>query len=298
MTSKQHVRHQTCLLIAPAKVDVTAVTKSLLDRELETVRVNSFMWDTTGGLRSAIRECDFVCVFSPNEWTQSMLFEIGVAAGLGKRIFMVVGETPGVPADLRAMSYVVADQWNPNVIEPHLDAFLSTIPVRQSRRVPRKTRTGPRLDFSHDRRQLTKLAGSATPREMESFVEHLFRKASINVTTSPIQDFGADFALLSPAIKRQFKNPILVQVKHGGLKSDLRFAIRKLVGLVENGRGSAAILLTSIRVPESILAPTLALSRTTPILVTTIDNLIQILERGTLIADILDYTKRQSAHEK
>lgn len=277
MTSKQHARHPTCLLIAPAKVDVTAVTKSLLDRDLELVRVNSFMWDTTGGLRSAIRECNFVCVYSPGEWTQSMLFEIGVAAGLGKRIFMVVGETPAVPADLRAMSYVVADQWNPNVIEPHLDAFLSTIPVRQSRRVSRKARTGPHLDFSHERRQLAKLAGSLTPREMESFVERLFRKASINVTTSPIQDFGADFALLSPAIKRQFKNPILVQVKHGGLKSDLRFAVRKLVSLVENGRGSAAILLTSVRLPESILAQTLALSRTTPILVTTIDNLIQIL---------------------
>lgn len=126
MTSKRRLHHQTCLLIAPAKVDVTAVTKSLLDRRLELVRVNSFMWDTTGGLRSTIRECDFVCVYSPDEWTQSMLFEIGVAAGLGKRIFMVVGESPAVPADLRAMSYVVADQWNPSVIEPHLDAFLST----------------------------------------------------------------------------------------------------------------------------------------------------------------------------
>jgi hypothetical protein len=298
MTSKRRLHHQTCLLIAPAKVDVTAATKSLLDRRLELVRVNSLMWDTTGGLRNTIRECDFVCVYSPDEWTQSTLFEIGVAAGLGKRIFMVVGETPAVPADLRAMSYVVADRWNPSVIEPHLDAFLSTIPVRQSQRVLRKVPIRPRRDFSHERMQLAKLVVSASPRELESFVEALFRKASMNVTASPIQDFGADFAIVSPAIKRQFKNPILVEVKHGGLQSDLNFAVRKLVNLIAKGRGSAALLVTSGHVPESILASTSAISRTVPILVMTVDNLIQSLERGTLIADIVDYTKRQPSDVK
>jgi len=279
MTSKRRLHLQTCLLIAPAKVDVAAVTKSLLDRRLELVRVNSFMWDTTGGLRSAIRECDFVCVYSPDEWTQSMLFEIGVAAGLGKRIFMVVSETPAVPADLRAMSYVVAERWNPSVIEPHLDAFLSTIPVRQSQRVLRKVSIRPRRDFSQERMQLAKLVVSASPRELESFVEALFRKASMNVTASPIQDFGADFAIVSPAIKRQFKKPILVEVKHGGLQSDLNLAVRKLVNLIAKGRGSAALLVTSGRIPESILASTSSISRTVPILVTTVDNLIQSLER-------------------
>jgi hypothetical protein len=216
-----------------------------------------------------------------------MFFELGLAIGLGKRIFVVAGESPQMPADLRSISYVISDEWNPRVIEPHLDAFLSTLP---SKRPPKESKKGTqvaRTDFNVERRRLANFSPNTTERELIIFVEELFRKASISVISSPIEDFGADFAILSPAIKRHFRNPILVEIKHSTQLSDPVFVLKRLNKLVESGRGSAALLLFLVSESKSAAIGVLSDSKTRqPVLILTVKELIDILEKGSLITEI------------
>jgi hypothetical protein len=85
MDSIVHSRPRTALIIASLHIDTADVSRSLLARNIETVRVNSYLFDSTEGLKETLRKCDFVCVYSPAGWSPNMFFELGLAIGLGKR---------------------------------------------------------------------------------------------------------------------------------------------------------------------------------------------------------------------
>lgn len=299
MSPKQIVSGRSCFLIAPVDADISALARSLSARQTEIVGPNTLAWDTASSLRTAVHECDFVCVYAPRGWSQNIIFELGLAVGLDKRIFMVVGETLAVFFELRTMSYVVANRWNPTVIEPHLDAFLATLSTKRLPKVSKRRHAGsvgPRRDYTAETKWLQEFGQDASPNQLESFVAALFSKASISVTPSPIHDYGADFALLSPAIKRQFKNPILVEIKHGRMQPDMTFAVRKLLQLVGEGRGSAALLVTMKKVPQPLIALALRSQVGAPVLALTVAELIDALSQDALIEKILEAAKRPSAH--
>jgi hypothetical protein len=275
-------RGRICFLAAPSDTDVSPVMKSLAGRGIESRRQDPFAWGTTlETITEVLSHADFVCVFSPNALPPNLLFEIGIAVGMRKPIFMVVGEIPPLPADLRSTSLVSANQWKPEIIEPHLDAFLGTLPKKNLSLRPKKRSGAGRLDFRPEREQLSRDEGVASPREFESFVASLFRKAGMNVTEAPLEDFGADIALTSPAIKRRFGNAILVECK-GTHFADLPFAANKLAELIARGRGGAGLLITESVPVES--RPLADADRAHPTVYRlAVKELIDILENGELI---------------
>jgi hypothetical protein len=279
-----------CFLAAPVHADTSQITNSLLQRNIAFTRINTQVQDTAVLLRDTIQKCDFVCIFSPDAFSSNLIFEMGVAIGLGKRIFMVAAESAQVPVDLRAITYVIADRWTSNIIGPHLDAFLSTLPRKPAPKASKKTSSSPTLDFRKERRNLEEFGRNINPINVERFVETLFRKAGINVVPSPIEDFGADFAIVSPSISHRFRNPILVEIKKSARLSDVVFAVEKLVALIDKGRGSAALLVTLETLPKNTLTAALSGSRQVPVLILTVAELIATLERGSLIDDVLNTT--------
>jgi Restriction endonuclease len=291
-------RGRICFVAVPFDTDASPVMKSLVNRGIECRRRDRFEWSTTlETLTELISEADFVCVFSPSVLPPNLLLEIGVAIGMRKPIFMVVAEDLPLPADLRSISFVSADQWKTEIIEPHLDAFLETLPKKNPSHSPTTKSAVGRLDLSHEREQLSRIEGEASPREFESFVATLFRKAGINVTASPLEDFGADLALSSPAIKRRFGNPILVELKRSRIGSDLSFAADRLAELIASGRGSAALLVTLGSVPLESGAFTNVTGKRLPIYRLSLKELIDSLENGELI-DRLWADRNKKTHHK
>jgi restriction endonuclease len=298
MTKVGQSSARICFITVPVDTDVSPVTKSLKSRGIECTRRDRFDWSTTlDTLTDLIRNSDFVCAFSPSTLPPNLLFEIGIAIGMRKPIFMVLPKDARLPEDLRSIDSISADQWKAEIIEPHLDAFLETLPKKSPRGSQRKKRTVGRFDFSREREELAHLEKEASPRELELFVENLFRKAAINVTQSPLTDFGADFALSSPSINRRFGNPILVEIKHSSLGSDLSFAADRLAHLIANRRGSIALLVTLQPVSPQSKNYASSVATKMPIYFFTVKELIDSLEVDGLIDKLWDY-RNQKYHSQ
>jgi Restriction endonuclease len=288
---------RSCFITVPVDTDVAPVTRSLVSRGVECTRPDRFDWSTTlENITDLIREADFVCAYSPTTLPPNVMFEIGIAVGQGKPIFMVIGKNLPLPADLRSISFVSADRWIPDIIEPHLDAFLETLPKKNLQGLPVKKKPKGRFNFSRERDRLAHIVGASSPREFELFVAGLFRKAGINVTPSPFEDFGADLALSSPEIKRKFGNPILVEIKHSRLSPDPSFIANRLARLIASGRGSAALLVTADPMPPVFEDFTSAAGKRVPIYSFSIQQLIDNLETGGFIDEIWD-RQRKAGHK-
>jgi len=286
-----------CFVTVAAATSISPVMKSLETRGIQLVWSDRFDWSTSlGPMKELIKESDFVCAFSPGVLSTNVIFEIGIAIGMGKPIFLVTGEGLSLPADLRSMSFIKANQWDDAILQPHLDAFLKTLPKKSRQTSQKKRSTQLRLDFSHERKQLDRFANERTPREFESFVEDLFRKAGMNVTTSPIEDYGADFAVVSPEIKRRFGNAILVEVKYGPLRPDMAFVVNKLAELVERGRGSTGLVVTFDALSPRWSALRSNVPTDLPIYALSVNELIDRLESGALVDSIWAEKNRTLEH--
>ena len=235
---------RTCFIAAPIETDLTSVLRSLTAKGIQYRRADWFDFGVTpSSLKSAIRDCDFMCIFSPVTPPPNLWFELGIAIGLGKPIFIVASQDFLVTSTLRFVSFVSADQWKEEIVEPHLEAFLKTLPSRRFAE-SRKKRPLKRLDFKRERREIENL-DQQTLLGSESFIADLFRKAGMSVTDAPLRDFGADMAVWSPAIKRRFGDPILVEVKRASAPADHQWGINRLSELVKAGRGSAGVYIAS-----------------------------------------------------
>jgi hypothetical protein len=139
MTPIQKLRNRRCFITAPADTDISPVTKSLVTRGVECKKNYRLDRGTTlETLKEQIKTSDFVCVFSPIALPPYMILEIGIAVGQSKPIFMLTAEGLPLPAELRFTSFVGANRWNADVIEPHLDAFLEALPKKSLESSPRK----------------------------------------------------------------------------------------------------------------------------------------------------------------
>lgn len=282
---------RTCFVAAPIETDLSPVIASLIQRGIKCNQANWFdLRLTPASLKNAIRRSDFVCVFSPVAPPDNLWFEVGLVIGLGKPIFMVAPQDFLMHSALSSMSFVGASEWNSDVVEPHLDAFLRTLPRRRSTESRKKRRLSKPVDYSDEREQIESFVEKSEA-ELETFVENLFRKAGLNVTTAPLKDFGADMAVWSPSIKENFGDPILVEVKRLSALVDHSWGIERLSDLVKSGRASAAIYLTIAPIEQDP-----ALGRATPdripVLLLSVSELIDLLESNRFIESIRDARNR------
>jgi hypothetical protein len=210
------------------------------------------------------------------------MFEVGLAVGLNKPTIIIAPLEVELPTDLRAITVIRTDRWYPKVLEPHLEAFLSTLPSKLRRKPKRKLAFKRQQDYRPEREQLRNLKAEWSGREFQEFVANLFRKAGFDVTTAPLSDFGADMAVWSPAIREQFGNPILVEVRQSRLApANLLWPAENLAKLVNAGRGSAAVYVSLEPVPVDV--PDESLLHSTPLLFVTVYELLDLLEANDFI---------------
>src|ERR1700682_3630212 len=88
---------QTCYVSTPFGVNTDSLSRALAERGIEATRLDNL---TPGSeipsvARAAVKEADFVCAVLPVGMPYgNVLFELGIAAGLGKPLFLIVD--PGV----------------------------------------------------------------------------------------------------------------------------------------------------------------------------------------------------------
>ncbi|MGH9715827.1 MAG: restriction endonuclease [Candidatus Acidiferrales bacterium] len=277
----------TCYVTAPIETDIHRVVESLTRMGVVARRPEWLdIGVTPGSLRTAMRGSDFVCAFSPKEPTPNLWFELGLAIGLGIPIFLVAGQDFLALSRPRHMGFVSTSDWKPGVVEPHLEAFLKTLPARRPRGNKAERKPARPLDIERERAALSSPAEAINGRFAESLVEDLFRKAGFTVTSSPVEDFGADMAISSPEIMRQFGGPILVEVKRTAPMVDHPWGIRKLSELVKRGRAGAAMYITIAPVLDERAIQSALAWTSVPVLLLSVRDLINLLESRTLVSSL------------
>jgi len=226
----------------------------------------------------------------------NLWFEVGLAIGLEKPIFVVAQQDFLLHSTYLHASFVSATEWKADVVEPHLEAFLKTLPVKRFPEARTKPRPSRRIDFADERKQAELLATKTEAESLENLVEKLFRKARLSVTTSPLEDFGADMAVWSPAIKRKFGEPILVEVKRSLALTDYQWGIERLSDLVKRGRGSAGVYVTLSTVKQDKALRSSIEQKRVPVLMVTIFELIDLLESDRFLDSVRETRNRIHGH--
>jgi len=254
-------------------------------------------------LLAQMKNADFVTIIMHGATARpNVIFEAGVAAGLGKPVLVFSIGGHGFPFDLNSSSVVRLDHADVRIIEMHLDAFLSTLP--QQKRTKQSKQTGRKdnsPEFAGALEQLEVLKANRDsvqnqPQQsnrakdlarlgfqFENLVTDLFRLGGYTATSSPGPDYGVDLAVSSPKVQRDLGGPLLVQVKTRLAPSIARDAARGISKLVAKGRGSAGLVITlaeKVGLEEVLLQQPLILAMSA-------QRLIRLVERDNLVRTIV-----------
>ena len=206
-------------LAASGKVQLQALKEELRQRSIEPLTTYELPVMGTSILEHierSIRKSDLFIAILVAEPSSNVLFELGLAHGLGKHILLLVSPKYGkLPSDISGRFYVRANPDNREAIGFALDQILASSRKKSRRQIkpsPSEHPLGDKVDhylkLIHDRGK------KLTEKEMEEIVVELLKASGVsNVTQSPFPDQGADIAVWSDDLQTTVGNPLIIEVK-------------------------------------------------------------------------------------
>ena len=206
-------------LAASGKVQLQALKEELRQRSIEPLTTYELPVMGTSILEHierSIRKSDLFIAILVAEPSSNVLFELGLAHGLGKHILLLVSPKYGkLPSDISGRFYVRANPDNREAIGFALDQILASSRKKSRRQIkpsPLEHPLGDKVDhylkLIHDRGK------KLTEKEMEEIVVELLKASGVsNVTQSPFPDQGADIAVWSDDLQTTVGNPLIIEVK-------------------------------------------------------------------------------------
>jgi hypothetical protein len=251
----------------------------------------------TTSVRSLLNRSDFVSCILPPSPPANLLFELGIAIGLNKPLLLFADDPRHVPFDLASLRALNSDLISSEALDTFLDAFLRTIaPSPAKRRSPPNRKSSP-PDFwqkiTAEVSRIPSLPSRSAGSELEALIKQAFKHAGFDLTSSPGPDFGADFALFSPALNRAFGLPILVEVKNNSESALQQSEVDKLSELLREKRGGAGLIVTYKDHEKQ-----LPLGLQQPIVIIAASELLRWLEVGSFADELVSTIDMFWAREK
>jgi hypothetical protein len=155
-------------------------------------------------------------VLAPERQSPWVLFELGQASALGRRIVLITSpKADPIPFALHQVLVLRIDLDNEEAIGFALDQVLSA-PERQiaDRTAQSRPLTGLGARADDLIATLDSSLGAGDWQSIERLVADVLRSSGADVVaTSPVHDVGADFAVWSDVLEPFVGNPLLVEVK-------------------------------------------------------------------------------------
>jgi len=164
-----------------------------------------------------ITEVDLVIgVLTSERRSQWVLFELGQAAALGRRIVLIAPpKLATIPSHLKRFLVIRTTLKNRNAIDFALDQILAS-PERPPTRRPTVASPPPVLGADADPiiTRLTAAIGARDYRQVERAVAEALRGSGVEIVSEASNpDLGADIAVWSDALQPFVGNPLLIEVK-------------------------------------------------------------------------------------
>jgi nucleoside 2-deoxyribosyltransferase len=214
-----------CFIIASADTKILPLKRLLKERN---IIVHDFFSSRSLGLSISslitkeIKNADFIIAILDLKTSQpNVFFELGLAQGIGKPVFLIIQDEGHIPADLRDMVHVrlSSDDWQS--IAFALDHFLSKYEYRPTKTVFR-SKAYKKTKLASDIRQenLVTVQKHGTSKELAALFVKLLKSEKI-IFQYQFETNGADMALWIDSLEASLGNPILVEFKIGNLSNSI-----------------------------------------------------------------------------
>jgi hypothetical protein len=292
---------KSCFISCPIDVNIDPLRRSLVNHGIEVRDAFSLPPGASivRVIESAIREVDFVCAVVTSDISSNVIFEIGLAYGIRKPLFLLVDKESKIPSYLKEVFYVKASPDDIDAIDFNLEQFLK-YETRRTRRIIKKYDDDPKplieqkLSINERLGALANLQSIQYGFELERLVADILSQTDALVTQETYQyDKGVDIAIWLDEIGSILGNPILVEVKGGTLSENrLRMAEEQLRSYLAKTNARAGLLIYHDK--EGNRYP--SVSSDLPLVIRfDVRELVEILSKGELVETLMA-KRNQIAH--
>lgn len=239
-----------CYISAPANSDLSLINEMLDRLQIEYHNFYDFSVGSSFSdlIKRKIRESDFVLALI-SESNQNVLFELGVAQGLNKPMFLLVKKGVKLPFYLEDKLYYQTD-WDrdTDLIELSLKNYIDDISRKSSKRKSKSlSDKNLTIDETNDFIiKLRKLREESKEVDLTNLLLQVFDRLKINAVSELSADNRArvDIAVINEKLSPYFGNPLLFEIKSGNISpSKIESAEEQLKSYIELTDAKAGVLL-------------------------------------------------------
>ena len=246
---------KSCFVIASKEVPVGPFFESLRQERIEPFFISDFLQSSNLGvsaLRSAFRSADIVVAFLvPGFPSDNVIFEIGVAVGLGRPLMIFSSREISLPLDLAKLQVNYVDLSNLENAIPSITKFYESkekgylvekiANYGSPPEKPRANLRGPALQ--NELRRIRNLAN--TPVEFERSIAGLLANLGWTVAEArpDARTHAPDMAIWIDELQKDVGNPLAVEIKSSLNLADVGRVAAQLTRYLETTGAKAGLIL-------------------------------------------------------
>ncbi len=216
---------RTCFVAAPIDIDLKAVEKLLIERQMQPIVSADLSAAMTflGGAVNAISTADlFLAVLSSERNNENVYLELGIAIAKERRILVVAPPDKPLLVDIAELPVVRADLTNHDAINFMLDQVLMTPPRKFKSSLPLSPmqKGQPLGDFADElQEKLNALGKQENEQELTELVMLALERSGYTLVGNQSRPSlherasGPDLVVWSDEFGPWFGNPLLIEVK-------------------------------------------------------------------------------------
>lgn len=229
--------------------DIICSIDDVLD-ELQIEKVDIYSAEVGTNIETSIMNvilsADFIIAIISST-SQNVLFEVGLAVGSGKPVFLLVEENNALPFDLKGMTYIkINEKLKDNMLLPLKYFMENRIKTRNLVLVTKRESVESEIEEKQffDKLQDIKMNGNGM--QFEKFVIEFFQQIEKQYTTSKFaidsRDMDYDLAIWIDELEDKIINPVVFDLKFGKIEQNRIEEIAKKA-MVSANNGQTVIVL-------------------------------------------------------
>lgn len=236
-----------CYLSVPAGYDLSKIELVLNKLGIDHHSFYDFSIGTTFSdlIRRKIRESDFVITILDGE-NPNIIYELGVAEGLKKPVFVILDKNYKPPYFLSGQIYLQTDTQNLSQVQLAVANFVQDLNIKNKKSQNRETDSTLSVEEANELLiRISKLRKQPNEREIVNVIQDLFKSIGVQVeaTLGPTER-GMDLIIRSKRLAPYFGDMILVEVKGGALQGrSIDSAQQQLMHAITNSVAYSGLVL-------------------------------------------------------
>jgi len=200
--------------------------------------------DWATNFKEQIKDSDFIVCYYEDR--PNSIFELGMAHGMNKPIFVVVPPNSKIPSDLNSILYVSANFDEEEKIRYNLHIFLNNLKKKALKRHKQKTSKFKGNILTNSFLNNLNISKETSGQEFENYISRIFTEleiVSVENDRGRSKDFVADFSIWLDDLDSIIGNPLLIEIKSTTTIQSLRKAEEQLLKYLERFNGKTGLII-------------------------------------------------------